>query len=145
MEIGYACNYDIDGWMKLLALVKDNFPGLDMDEYRKALSEQISGQGALAARENGTVIGGLLFSRESKELQFLAVHPQYRGRGAATALIRHMFALFPGGSRFTVITYRENDAQGRAARELYTRIGFVPGELITVFNYPCQEFTYTSK
>jgi len=145
MEIGFACADDIDGWMEMLELVQDHFPGLDMEEYKKGLSERIHGQGALVARESGTVTGGLLFSRDTKELEFLAVHPQYRGQGAATTLIRYMFDLFPMGTRFTVITYQEDDAQGKAARELYKRIGFTPGELVTVYDYPCQEFIYLTE
>lgn len=145
MKIGLAQSNDIDGWIKLLELVKDNFPGLDMDEYKKGLSIRILEQGALVAKENDVLIGSLLFSRESKELEFLAVHPQYRRLGTATALILNMFAFFPKGSCFTVITYREDDPKGKAARELYKRIGFTPGELIMVFDYPCKKFIYTNE
>lgn len=145
MNIGFAQNNDIDDWIKLLELVKDNFPGLVIDEYKKGLSTRILEQGALVAKEGDMLIGALLFSRESKELEFLAVHPQYRGLGTATALIRDMFALFPKGSCFTVISYREDDPKGKAARELYKRIGFTPGELITVFDYPCEKFVYVNK
>lgn len=145
MKVGFAQSNDIDGWIKLVELVKDNFPGLDMDEYKKGLSTRILEQGALVAKENDMLIGALLFSRESKELEFLAVHPQYRRLGTATALIRYMFALFPEGSCFTVITYREDDPKGKAARKFYKRIGFMPGELITVFDYPCKKFIYISE
>lgn len=145
MNIGFAQNNDVDDWIKLLELVKDNFPGLDMYEYKKGLSTRILEQGALVAKENDMLIGALLFSRESKELEFLAVHPQYRGLGTATALIRGMFAFFPEGSCFTVISYREDDPKGKAARELYKRIGFTPSELITVFDYPCEKFIYVTK
>lgn len=145
MNIGFAQSNDIDDWIKLLELVKDNFPGLDMEEYKKGLSTRILEQGALAAKENDMLIGAMLFSRESKELEFLAIHPQYRRLGTATALIQYMFAFFPKGSCFTVITYREDDPKGKAARELYKRIGFMPGELITVFDYPCKKFIYTNE
>jgi hypothetical protein len=78
MDIGFAESHDIDSWLKLLKLVKDNFSGLDLDEYKKGLSKRILEQGALVAKESDAVIGALLFSRESKELEFLAVHRQYR-------------------------------------------------------------------
>ena len=145
MKIGFAQNNDINGWINLLERVKDKFPGLDMDEYKRGLSTRILEQGALVAKENDMLIGALLFSRESKELEFLAVHPQYRRLGTATALIRNMFAFFPKGSCITVITYREDDPKGKSARELYKRIGFIPGELITVFDYPCKKFIYTNE
>ncbi len=145
MEIGFAKSNDVDGWLELLESVKDNFPGLDLDEYKKGLSKRILEQGALVAKESDRVMGALLFSRESKELEFLAVHRRYRELGIATALIEQMFMLFPPGSQVTVVTYRENDEKGQAARKLYERIGFAPGRLVTVFDYPCQEFTYTTK
>lgn len=33
MIFEFACKQDIDSWMKLLELVKDNFPGLDKEAY----------------------------------------------------------------------------------------------------------------
>ncbi len=145
MKIEFAQDKDIDSWMELVNWVKDSFPGLDVEEYRKGLSLRISGKGALAAVESGHVVGALLFCEKTKELEFLAVHPDFRQKGIAAALIRHLFSLFPKGSRFSVITYRENDPQGKAARELYRSIGFIPGRLLTVFDYPCQELTCTTE
>lgn len=145
MEIRFAQIRDTVGWMALLELVKENFPGLDLEEYRKILSLRISGEGALVAVENDRIIGALLFSAETRELEFLAVHPHFRREGVAAAMIRHLFSLFPKGSRFSVITYRETDPMGKAARKLYQSIGFIPGKLVTVFNYPCQELTFTTE
>lgn len=145
MDIGFAQSNDIDSWLKLLELVKDNFPGLDMDDYKKRLSKRILERGALVAKERDLVIGALLFSGESKELEFLAVHPQYCKQGIATAMIKLMFTLFPKDSYITVVTYRENDEKGKAARGLYKKVGFVPHQLVTVFDYPCQKLTYTTK
>jgi ribosomal protein S18 acetylase RimI-like enzyme len=144
MEIGFAQTDDISAWLALVEDVQAYFPGLDMQVYRSALSRRIDERSALTARENGELIGALLFSRTSGELEFLAVHPRFRGKGTATALIRHMLRLFPGGSRLTVVTFRETDEKGREARKLYHKIGFVPGRLLTVFEYPCQEFAYTT-
>jgi ribosomal protein S18 acetylase RimI-like enzyme len=143
MEIKFAQDKDIGSWMELVERVKDSFPGIDLEEYRKGLSLRISGRGALAAVESGRVIGALLFSGEAKELEFLAVHPDFRKKGIAASLIRYLFSLLPKGSRFSVITYRENDPQGKAARELYRSIGFIPDRLLTVFDYPCQKLIYT--
>jgi ribosomal protein S18 acetylase RimI-like enzyme len=81
----------------------------------------------------------------SKEIEFLLVHRQYRKLSVATALIEHMFTLFPQVSHLTVVTYRENDEKGKAARELYERIGFAPRRLFKAFDYQCQEFSYTTK
>ena len=137
-----AQNNDITSWLELLEIVKGSFPGLDLEEYRQLLQKRISEQSALVIRDNDTVTGALLFSKDTKKLEFLAVHPQYRENGMAKALVRYMLALFPKGSRISVVTYRENDKKGQAARRFYENIGFTAGELVTVFDYPCQEFYY---
>jgi hypothetical protein len=55
-----------------------------------------------------------------------------------------MLGLCPPGSTVSVITYRDGDPMGEAARAFYTRLGFAPGRLLTVYDYPCQEFEYTN-
>ena len=143
MIFEFACNQDIDSWMELLELVKDNFPGLDKDTYKKGLQVSILEKEALVAKANGLVVGALAFSKDSKELVFLAVHPEYRKMGIAQRLMKKMISLFPPGTQISVITYREGDNQGLAARRLYQNFGFTCGELLTVFEYPCQRMLYT--
>lgn len=143
MKIDYAKDCNLENWMRLLELVKDYFPGLNLDEYRKALCQSIIKKEALIAEDhNGKLAGELIFSRENSELAFLAVHPDYQKQGIATKLIKHMLSLFPKGTNLRVITYRKEDSKGIAARKLYRNIGFTEGKLITVFDYPCQELNY---
>ncbi|MEA5077386.1 MAG: GNAT family N-acetyltransferase [Anaerolineaceae bacterium] len=122
--------------------VKDSFPGLIMAEYEQILRIKILGNQAIVACEGETLVGNLLFSIEEKELEFLAVSPDFRKHGVATAMIRKMFSSFKQNDQVTVVTYREGDAQGYAARKLYESLGFRAGDLITMFEYPCQKFTY---
>lgn len=144
MKIDFAKNCDFESWIDLLELVKENFPGLDLEEYRNVLHQSILKQEALVVKDdNEKLVGELIFSRMSNEICFLAIHPNYRKEGIAKNLIHHMFDLFPKGTNFRVITYREGDIKGIAARKLYESIGFTKGKLITVFDYPCQEFNYT--
>ena len=82
----------------------------------------------------------LLFSVKENILSFLAVHPEYRGIGTATALISNMVKKFPKNSNIWVTTYREGDTKGETARILYKKCGFEEGELIEEFDYPCQKF-----
>lgn len=35
MVFKFACSKDIESWMELLELVKDNFPGLDKEAYKE--------------------------------------------------------------------------------------------------------------
>lgn len=142
MIFEFACKEDIDSWMELLELVKDNFPGLDKEAYEKGLQVSIMKKEALLAKENGLVVGALAFSNDCNELVFLAVHPEYRKMGIAQNLIKKMVSLFPTGTQLSVITYREGDLQGLAARKLYQNFGFRCGELLTEFEYPCQRLIY---
>ncbi|RMD04184.1 GNAT family N-acetyltransferase [Clostridium autoethanogenum] len=143
VKVDYADNCDFQSWIDLLELVKESFPGLDLKEYKNVLHQSILNQEALIAKnDKGELVGELIFSRKNCELAFLAIHPRHRKKGIATNLIQHMFDLFPKGTNLKVITYREGDVKGIAARKLYQSIGFIEGKFITVFNYPCQELNY---
>ena len=135
---------DLAGWMEMVSVVRDNFPGLDTAEgwesYRATVAKNIDRGTALCAKHGGRVVGVLLFSCGSQCLSCLAVHPEHRQRGIASALIERMLALFPPGVDITVTTFREGDPKGAAPRALYRRFGFEPGELVTEFGYPTQRF-----
>ena len=70
------------------------------------------------------------------------MHPDFRGRGIATDLICAMVAVVSKGQDICVTTYRESDNKGKAARALYAKMGFIAGELVEEFGYPCQKFIY---
>lgn len=146
VKIDYARKYDCESWLGLLKLVEDNFPGLDLEEYKNALYQSILKREALVAKDDkGELVGALMFSKNNNELEFLAIHPNHRNKGIAKKLIYHMFSLFPKDTNIKVITYREDDMKGIAARKLYEKIGFTKGKLITIFDYPCQELNYIIK
>lgn len=138
--ITFADPGDIAGWIELVDIVKDHFPGLNKEDYRKTLIECIKNQEALCAKEHGKIIGILLFSIEHSMLAFMAVHPEHRNRGIATGMIKTMISIFPKGKDIWVTTFREGDSKGESARILYLRCGFVPDELVIEMNYPCQKF-----
>lgn len=138
----FASKHDVENWMILLETVKDSFPGLNMTEYKNALLKRIENKEAIVAKNGEIIVGAMIFSKKEKELCFLAVHPQYRKLGIAKNIITKMISLFPKGTTIFVITYREEDLQGIAARKLYKGLGFQCGELVTVFDYPCQRLTY---
>jgi len=145
MNIEFAQEQDINSWMDLLNLVKDSFPGLDIPEYKAALSKCILNKEAIVAKMGNAVVGALSFSYSNAELNFLAVHPQYRKKGIAKELILKLTSIFSVGTELSVITYREGDLQGIYARKLYQRMGFSYGELLNIFDYPCQRMIYIVK
>ena len=134
-----ASSRDVPAWLTLVESVAEDFPGLDMLYYRKTLEMHIAQKNALLAKIDGKTAGVLLFSPEIGELEFLAVSPAFRRHGVASALVDGMLRLMPQGD-ITVTTYREDDPQGKAARALYRKFGFVPKEELTAFGYPVQRF-----
>ncbi len=145
LYIGFAEEKDIPQWLELVKAVEDYFPGLDYAEYEAILSDCIIKRCALVAKINGNIAGVLLFSKEDKQIGFLAVHPDFRKLGIARALIEAMYKQFPKGTEIFVVTYREGDKLGESARLFYKSIGFNEAELIMEFGYPCQRFNYQIK
>lgn len=139
IEICTAQARDIPEWLTLVRTVEDDFPGLDIEDYAKTLQKNIARRTALCARIDGTVAGVLLFSPAQHCLSCIAVHPEYRRQGVASALISGMLRRMPDGD-ISVTTFREGDPKGRAPRALYRRFGFAPEELTTEFGYPVQRF-----
>lgn len=129
--------------------VRDNFPGLEtaeeMDSYRQTMIKNIKRKTALCAKYEGDVVGVMLFSYNSKCLSCMAVHPEHRRKGIASAMIEKMLTLFPADTDITVTTFRADDARGIAPRPLYKKYGFEEDELVTEFNYPEQKFILRRK
>ena len=130
--------------MALAEKVRDLFPGLetetDLMQHRETVLHLMGNDSAVCAVEGKELIGILLFSREEKELCFLAVAPQQRRRHIARRMVDFMLTQIPLGEEITVTTYRADDPRGQAGRTFYQRLGFVPGELTEAFGYPTQVF-----
>ncbi|MGN0996988.1 MAG: GNAT family N-acetyltransferase [Candidatus Ventricola sp.] len=144
MTIDLAAEQDLDGWMSLVERVKDAFPGLEtgeaLDEHRNAVSGFMSREAAICAKEQGRIVGTLLFSRESSMLCFLAVDPEHRRQHIAQRMVSHMLTKMDPQRDVWVTTYRDGVPQGTAARAFYKRIGFTEGRLTEAFGSPVQEF-----
>ena len=70
----------------------------------------------------------------------MAVNPNHRRKGIASAMIEKMISLFPDNLDISVTTFRENDIKGIAPRPLYKKYGFEEDELVIEFEYPEQKF-----
>lgn len=138
----YATPEDVDGWMELVDVVKDGFPGLDLYEYRETLLENINLGTALCVKYHTRIVGILLFSIRHQCLSCMAVHPAHRHKGIGSALVEKMISLFPNGMDIWVSTFREGDQMGTAPRALYKKLGFVEDELTIEFGYPCQKLVF---
>lgn len=144
MEIVLAKECDIDGWMKLVNSVKENFPGLETNEalaeHKNTVLAFMVKQSAICAKIDGKTVGALMFSKENNMLCFLAVAPEYRRRHIAKKMVSYMLELFDTTKNIVVTTYREGVPEGVAARAFYKRLGFVEGKLTEEFGSPVQEF-----
>lgn len=143
-DVCYATELDLDSWMEMITLIKDNFPGLETSEqmngYRETVLKNIRRDTALCVKEETKVVGILIFSYKGSCLSCMAVHPDYRRLGLASSLVEKMLSLFPADQELSVSTFREEDKKGDAPRRLYKKFGFVEDELIVEFDYPHQKF-----
>lgn len=137
-KISYVEYNDLDEWMDLVELVKDDFPGLDIDDYREGMKKTIERKTGIIARYDGRIVGLLIISKMKSEICFLAVHPDYRKKGIASELLKFSFQLFNPQSTIIVTTYREDDPKGIAPRRLYKSLGFREDELTIEYGYPTQ-------
>lgn len=138
--VHFAELQDVTSWMKMVEIVKDEFPGLELESYKQTVIKNINRNTALCIKTENEIVGALIFSYNLKCLSWMAVHPNYRRKGVASALITKMLELFPTDVDISVTTFREGDVKGIAPRRLYSKFGFAPDRLVEEFNYPNQIF-----
>ncbi len=144
MEVLFGESTDIVSWMKLVHQVSWNFPGLEsaesINEHEQTVLRFIGKRQALCAKEQGQIIGVLLFSRGRNMICCLAVSPDHRRQGVASKLLAKALAELDRKKNITVSTFREDDEKGNAPRALYKKFGFKEAELTIEFDYPNQAF-----
>ena len=149
MKVAVGKPEDIGSWMELVCRVRWNFPGLETEEaledYRNTVLRMMKEERALCVKEENTVVGVLLLSVKRNMIACLAVAPEMRRRGIASALLGEALSRLDRRKDITVTTFREEDEKGAAPRALYQNFGFVEGRLLTELDYPVQEFVLNSK
>lgn len=144
LRIDFATLLNLESWISLVEIVKDNFPGLEtdekMEEYRKTVMKNIERRSAICALDGNMVIGILLFSEKKNMVSCLVVHPEYRRGKVATQMIELMLTKMDRNRDITVETFREDDEKGALPRAFYRSMGFIPGEFGISQDYPVQTF-----
>ena len=143
--IRYAAKEDVPQVLSMMELVKENFAGYIEKEFLEALCGAIARKEALLEEEHGRLAGMISFSYQEKEITFLAVMPEFRRRGVGKRLIEQVTECFEDGETLQVITFREGDPKGIAARHCYHSCGFADAEELEVFDYPCQRMVLSVK
>jgi ribosomal protein S18 acetylase RimI-like enzyme len=95
---------------------------------------------AICVKSDDEIVGVLIYSIKSECLSCMAVHPDHRRKGIASAMIDMMLSHFVKGSRISVTTFREGDSKGVAPRGMYSKFGFIEDELVIEHSYPQQKF-----
>ena len=146
MTIGLGAKQDIDSWMNLVEKVKDSFPGLEteeaLQEHKKTVLDFMERSSAICAKDQGEVVGTLLFSSENNTLCFLAVDSKYRRQHIVEKMVSYMLTKMDSLKDIYVTTYRDEVPEGAAARAFYKSIGFIEGKLTEEFGSPVQEFVF---
>lgn len=135
---------DIEEWIRLVRKVSPLFPGLETEEsikdHEKTVLKFMGRQEALCVSDGDKITGVILYSSKHNMICCLAVDPDYRRLGIASALLGEALSHLDRTRNITVSTYRDGDDKGIAARALYKRFGFEEGELVEEFGYPNQVF-----
>lgn len=135
---------DIDSWMALVEGVRATFPGLEtetaLEAHRRTVISFMRRRCALCVKDDGGVIGVLLFSQEHNMICCLAVSDGYRRRGIGSRLLAYAVERLDRTRPITVTTFLAEDKRGAAPRALYQKFGFVPEGLTEEFGCPSQLF-----
>ena len=144
MIVQYGALQDIDSWMQLVQRVRWNFPGLEteaaLEDHRKTVLRFMGENRALCVKDAEKVVGVLLLSKKHNMICCLAVAPEYRRKGIASALLEKALSALDRSKDITVTTFRDNDEKGIAPRGLYKQYGFTEEKLMIENDYPVQRF-----
>lgn len=148
MKLHYGAPADIDRWMALVTNVRANFPGLETEEaledHRNTVLKFMNRGEAVCMKDGDEIAGVLLFSSKHSMICCLAVAPEYRRRGVASAMLTESLSKLDRSRDISVTTFRDGDPIAAAPRALYRKFGFHPDELVMELNYPCQKFILKS-
>lgn len=144
MQLFYGVPKDIEKWMRLVARVRWNFPGLEtqegLDEHRATVLRFMEKRQAICVKEENEIIGVMLFSREHNMICCLAVAPEYRRFGVASVLMDEALLKLDRAKEISVSTFRADDEKGIAPRAFYEKYGFIADVLIEEMDYPNQRY-----
>lgn len=136
--IAYASMADLPDWLPFISLVVDGLPCLEEASHLEQVRRHIDRGQALVMRDGAAIIGAAAFTGATGSIDLLAVHPQYRRRGVARALLDFMRRSPLAGREVSIVTFREGDRADTGQRAEYKKLGFADSELLTAFGYPAQ-------
>ncbi len=130
MDVVHSKISDFDDWLSLSREVEPLFgPMADESGFQQALKQAISLNSAFCVRAesdetNKKLLGGVVISKESNEIAWLAVSQRYQGYGYGRKLIEYALNELNTKEKIFVQTFRESVPEGQPARKLYMEFGF---------------------
>ncbi|QUH28546.1 GNAT family N-acetyltransferase [Vallitalea guaymasensis] len=141
---------DAERWFSLTAIVQPDFCNIDLindDNYRSAMIKNMKRGTAIYVedyiRTDTPIIGAMTYSQNQNHISWLAVHPDYRKRGVASSLMKHMLGELANAKEIRVKTFLYDDEYGKAARNFYKKQGFVGKDILMEeegYPHPVQVF-----
>lgn len=139
----YLKEEDISLWMDLANMAQLTFPGYYEQMQDNDIGVAQKQKETIVVKDQGRMLGILLFSKQAKELCFIFVHPQHRRRHIGQLLFHGMCASFHHGEQIQVLSIPYDDINCITARRFYSYLGFKEGPLVERSHQPFPLFTYT--
>lgn len=143
MHAELATTADVASWLEIVREVKPLFG--PMSDFKTTLLRKIDQRAALCVRSGDLVVvlGGILLGGGTPYgwIRWLAVRSSARGIGIGQCLVEEAVKRLATSNTISVDTFREENMEGRPARRLYERLGFLPGPLVQIEGLPRQRYT----
>lgn len=128
---------DLPAILDILRACQEELPPLAQDSLTQLLQRNVQRGSVLLAAQETKVAGVCIWSPVLHKISLLAVLPQARGLGIATALLKETLRRMPAGN-ITLETFRDGDPRGTAALSLYKKFGFQSIGLSEGYEWPMQ-------
>lgn len=138
-RIRTASEKDMGKWMELVRLVIDGYPCLEEEAYKETLRQNIRQKRALILEHNDKAAGIMAFDESRGFIDFLGIHPGYRGKGGEELLLEEAFDRLTAGDSLVMTTFREGDKADLGHRRRLKKLGFTEAEPLVEFGYPTQK------
>jgi len=131
MDVVYSKVTDFNQWLSLAREVEPLFGSMaDEIDFQEALKQAIYSNTAFCIYSNSNgdnkdLIGGIVISKETNEIQWLAVFKKYRGNGYGRKLIEIAISKLNLRENLFVQTFDKSVPEGKSARKLYSEFGFI--------------------
>jgi len=129
MRVEFSVASDFDSWISLAREVEYLFgPMADDTSFQGALKQAISGRVAFCIRSKEAnprhLMGGVVISKETNEIVWMAVSNSYRAKGNGKKLLSFAMEQLDIDKTAYVQTFNNTVPEGLPARKLYTKFGF---------------------